>query len=84
VLSNRDYHERSPRVLVCPISRRTAPYFFNVTLPEGMETKGVVLVDQLRAMDRDKRMFRIIERTPGSVVAEVLGKLRVLLGLELT
>ena len=82
VLSNRDYHERSPRALVCPISRRTVPYFFNVMLPEGMNTQGVVLVDQLRAMDCERRMHQLIERAPDEVVAEVLAKLSVLLGYD--
>jgi mRNA interferase MazF len=82
VLSNRSYHERSRRALVCPISRRTAPWFFNVRLPDGMNTQGAVLVDQLRSIDRDSRMFHIIERAPDDVVAEVLAKLSVLIGLE--
>jgi mRNA interferase MazF len=40
VLSNRAYHEQSRRALICPISRRIAPWFFNVPLAEGMITKG--------------------------------------------
>jgi mRNA interferase MazF len=48
---------------------------------EGMTTQGMVLVDQLRSMDRERRMFRIIERAPEKVVAEALAKLSILLGL---
>jgi mRNA interferase MazF len=82
VLSNRAYHERSRRALVCPISKRIAPWFFNVPLAEGMITQGTVLVDQLRSIDRESRMFQVIERAPDSVVAEVLAKLSVLIGIE--
>ena len=47
-----------------------------------MNTQGAVLVDQLRSIDRESRMFHIIERAPDDVVAEVLAKLSVLIGLE--
>jgi mRNA interferase MazF len=81
VLSNRQYHERSKRALVCPITKRITSWFFGVQLTEGMTTQGMVLIDQLRSMDRERRMFRIIERAPDKVIAESLAKLSVLVGL---
>jgi mRNA interferase MazF len=81
ILSNRAYHERSKRALVCPITKRITPWFFGVRLAEGIITQGTVLADQLRSMDRERRMFHIVERAPDQVVAEVRAKLSVLLGL---
>jgi mRNA interferase MazF len=81
VLSDGSYHALSPRSVVCPISLRARPRAFNVPLPEGITTAGMVLVDQIRTIDR-RRMFDIIERAPGSVIAEVRGRLAALLRFE--
>jgi mRNA interferase MazF len=47
-----------------------------------MITIGTVLVDQIRTIDRAQRMFKIIERAPDAVVADVRGRLAALLRLE--
>jgi hypothetical protein len=47
-----------------------------------MITTGMVLVDQIRTIDRTQRMFEIIEHAPHSVVADVRGRLAALLRLE--
>ena len=82
VLSDRTYHELSRRAVVCPISTRARPWAFNVPLPSGMITVGTVLVDQIRTIDRAQRMFKVIERAPDAVVADVRGRLAALLRLE--
>jgi mRNA interferase MazF len=82
VLSERIYHEASRRSVVCPITSKARPWSFNVPLPEGMRTKGIVLVDQVRTVDRNERMFGIIERVPDGVLADVRGLLVALLGLD--
>ena len=82
VLTPRSYHEQSRRALVCPITSNTRAWPFNVNLPEGLRTEGVVLVDQLRVIDRTQRMFAIIERVPNELVIEVRVKLAALLGVE--
>ena len=83
IVSDRLYHEVSRRALICPISRTDRPWPFNVPLPGGLKTDGAVLVDQIRAIDRNARMFDIIERAPTKVVAEVRGRLAALLGFDL-
>lgn len=82
VLSHRIYHEESSRAVVCPITSRDHPWPFNVILPPGLKTTGAVLVDQVRTIDRSKRMFDIIERAPRAVLEEVLGRLAALLGID--
>jgi mRNA interferase MazF len=47
-----------------------------------MVTTGMVLVDQIRTIDRTQRMFKIIERPPDAVIADVRGRLAALLRLE--
>lgn len=82
VLSDRTYHEVSRRSVVCPITSRARPWSFNVVLPEGMKTKGVVLVDQVRTVDRDERMFGVVEQVPNEVLADVRGVVAALIGLD--
>ena len=52
VLSSMTYHDASRRAVVCPITSAARPWPFNVQLPTGLQTTGVVLVDQIRTIDR--------------------------------
>jgi mRNA interferase MazF len=82
VLTSRSYHGESWRAVVCPITSKERIWPFNVTLPAGLKTSGSILVDQIRAIDRSKRMFGIIEKAPDSVVDEVRGRLAALVGID--
>ena len=83
VLSDATYHAFSKRAVICPITSAARPWPFNVVLPADLKTTGVVLVDQVRTIDRTERMFALIERAPTEVLAEVRGKLAALLGFDL-
>jgi len=82
VLSDVIYHEASKRAVICPIASAARPWPFNVELPQGLKIAGVVLVDQVRTIDRAERMFDIIERAPKELLSEVRGKLAALLGFD--
>jgi mRNA interferase MazF len=82
ILTSLWYHQRSGRAIVCPITSSEGPWPFNVILPSGLKTYGAVLVDQVRAIDRAGRMFGVIERVPAELLAEVRGRLAVLLGFD--
>jgi mRNA interferase MazF len=53
-----------------------------VPLPAGLVTAGVVLIDQIRTIDRSQRMFEIVERVPAKVLAEVRDRVAALLGFN--
>jgi mRNA interferase MazF len=53
-----------------------------VQLPRSLKTQGVVLVDQIRTIDRRHRMFDRIETAPDELIAEVLGRLASLFGMN--
>jgi mRNA interferase MazF len=82
VLTSRIYHEVSRRAVVCPISSSAGAWPFNVPLPVGLRTKGAVMLDQIRTIDRTQRMFATIERVPDEVLTEVKSKLAALLGTD--
>lgn len=48
VLTSTEFHERSAKAIVCPITRNSAPWPTKVGLPAGMKTIGFVLADQIR------------------------------------
>jgi mRNA interferase MazF len=69
--------------VICPITSTDKPWASNVRLPVGLKTKGFVLLDQLRAVDRRHRMFDVVERIPQLTLIEVHRKLASLLGIEI-
>lgn len=83
VLSGMAYHGASRRAVICPITTADRPWPFSVPLPAGLQTTGVVLVDQVRTIDRTQRMFDLIERAPRDLLADVRGRLAALLGFDL-
>lgn len=81
VLTSGEFHENSTKAIVCPITRNPVPWPTKVGLPEGMETKGFVLADQIRTLHRASRGFRFIERAPAEVLADVRAIVGELLGI---
>jgi mRNA interferase MazF len=76
ILSNLDYHRMSSRALICPVSTRSESWAFNLALPAGLRVGGMVLVDQVRSVDRAGRLFRRLDTVP----AEFLARVRQVLG----
>jgi mRNA interferase MazF len=81
VLTDRIYNETARRALVCPITRTVRDWPLNVLLPAGLKTEGMVLVDQIRAIDL-QRMFGLIETVSDDVLASTRVKLAALLGVQ--
>lgn len=82
VLTSLSFHEASRRAIICPITSKLRAWPTNVALPRGLKTGGMILVDQVRSIDRAERMFDTIEKAPGEVVHEVRAKLAALLGID--
>jgi mRNA interferase MazF len=83
ILTSRGYHQRCRRAIVCPIISNEKPWIFKVPLPPEMKVRGGVLVDQIRTIDREDRMFDIIERAPPEVLSDVRGRLAALLEFDI-
>ncbi len=76
VISPFAYNRISKIVLVCPITSRKKGWPFEVELPAQMQTHGVVLVDQLRAVDCSARRAIFVEEARPELIDEVLARLR--------
>jgi mRNA interferase MazF len=65
--------------LLCPITRRSKGYPFEVHLPNGFQIGGVILADQVKSLDWRVRNVEAVARLPADTVEEALAKLRALL-----
>jgi mRNA interferase MazF len=82
ILSPRRYHEVSRRAIICPITSTLRNWPSNVNLPGGLKTEGIVLVDQIRSIDREQRVFDLVEKVPPTVLKEVHAKIAALLDMN--
>ncbi|MBF2055650.1 MAG: type II toxin-antitoxin system PemK/MazF family toxin [Cyanobacterium sp. T60_A2020_053] len=75
VVSPVAYNQVSKIILICPITSRQKGWGFEVPLPPKMKTHGVILVDQIRAVDCIARQTTFVEKSPLSLIDEILAKL---------
>ncbi len=75
VVSPRTYNRASSLALLCPITSRAKGYPFEVSLPDDLAIRGVILTDQIRSLDWRARRAKFVARAPDAVVREVLARL---------
>ncbi len=75
VISPQAYNRLSHLVLACPITSRSKGWRFEVPLPPGLVTYGVVLSDQIRVLDWQTRKAQFVENISQELVNEVLARL---------
>jgi mRNA interferase MazF len=72
VLTQSKFNARVGNALSCPITSKAKGYPFEVPLPTGLTTTGVVLVDQLRCVDWVARHAVFIEHLPPDTTERIL------------
>jgi mRNA interferase MazF len=82
IISPYGYHEKTPYMIICPITSNMKPYPFKVILPEGLAVQGAVLVDQVKSVDRWAQGCDVAGRAPETVMADVRGLLAALFGIN--
>jgi mRNA interferase MazF len=75
VITPRSYNQRVGLALVCPITSRIKGYPFEVTLPQGMETEGAILCDQIKSLDWRSRKAKRTGSISPSVMQEVTARI---------
>jgi mRNA interferase MazF len=61
VISSDLMHQKSKRIIVCPITSNLEPWPTKLKLPDAAKTHGMVLTDQIRAIDIQSRIVRHVE-----------------------
>src|SRR3954449_9552090 len=79
VLSPASYNGKVGLALLCPITSQIKGYPFEVRLPDGLPVAGVVLADQVKALDWRARQAERICMAPPATLDEVAAKLAALL-----
>lgn len=78
VLSPKIYNSKTGLALMCPVTSRAKGYPFEVSLGKS-KIKGVILSDQIRTLDWQKRKTFFIGKARDEAVIEVQQKLLLLL-----
>ena len=81
VLSTQTFNAASPRIFVCPITKRYRDWPVVVPMPPDAQIQGIVLCDQLRAIDRQSRLHGFIERLPDLYITSVRNVVATIIGL---
>jgi mRNA interferase MazF len=79
VLSPVAYYQKTSLFIACPITGELKSYPFEVALPEGCFTHGVILADQLKSLDWKSRNATFIEKAPESILNAVVQRVMVLI-----
>jgi len=80
VVSGGDYNSRSSLITVCPITRNVDPWPFKVQLPQGCQIEGAILVDQIKSIDRVRRVVRKGGRVDDETLQAVRDRLVAVVG----
>jgi mRNA interferase MazF len=79
VLSPAAYNKIGLAIVV-PITNQVKGYPFEVSIPAGLTTRGVILSDAIKSVDWRARKARFIEIIPPGPLKAVQDHLRMLLG----
>ena len=79
VISPIKYNRMASLVLACRITSKAKGLSFEVPLVEGMQTKGVVLSDQIKTLDWKARKVKFVESVSQDLIEEVQAKLETLI-----
>lgn len=72
VISNDFFNEKTSLAIVCPITDTKRAFPLHVPLDERTETTGVILCEQIKALDLEARSYRVVERLPGDLLDEAI------------
>lgn len=72
VISNNAFNALSRGALVCPITNTNRSIPLHVQLDSRTKTTGVIMCDQVKALDMQSRSAAYLERAPEDLVAEAV------------
>ena len=82
VISNSYFNRYSKTILLCPIINTDKNHPFHVRLNTDTRTTGVILCDQLKALNIIAREFDYVEKAPKDIILETLNTIDNFMELE--
>lgn len=71
VISQQAFNEHTKMIITAPITSTIRGGKLEVVLPSELQTKGAILVYQLKAVDFFHRNIKFIEQAPEEIVKQV-------------
>ena len=75
VVSNDLFNKHTGLCIACPVTSARRDYPFHVSIPDGCEVTGVVMVEQVKSIDFHARHVKRIGAAPESVLQQALALL---------
>lgn len=72
VISNYTFNKGTGFAVICPITNTDRNYPFHVLLPENYSVTGVVMVEQAKSLDYQKRKAKYISEVSRSFLDNVM------------
>lgn len=72
VISNDMFNQRSNMTIICPITNTDRKFPLHIPLDDRTKTTGVMLCDQIRAVDLASRGYKKVERLPSDLLQRVI------------
>jgi mRNA interferase MazF len=72
VVSNDLFNKATGLCIACPVTSTRRDYPFHVSIPEGQDVNGVVMVEQVKSIDFRSRGVKRIGSASEPVLQEVL------------
>jgi mRNA interferase MazF len=79
IISPRIYNQKSSLALFMPITSHAKGYPYEVAIPVGLKTQGVILSDQIKSLDWKARSVSFIETGSATLISEVQAKVETLI-----
>lgn len=79
ILSPLAYNHKVSLAICCPITTHFKGIAFEVAIPDGINVSRVILADQVKSLDWQRRNTEFIATLPEETLTHVLAKFRMLL-----
>lgn len=75
VVSNDLFNKHTKMVFACPVTNTNREFPFHIGIPTGVKVTGVVMVDQIKAIDFEARKVTFLAKAPDDLLNETLSML---------
>jgi mRNA interferase MazF len=72
VVSNNFFNAKTNMAIVCPVTNTYNEFPLHIRLDERTKTSGVILCENVKSLDINKRHFRIVETLPQDILQRVI------------
>lgn len=79
VISNTNYNIKVGLAIFCPITSSVKGYPFEIELPKSVSINGVVLVDQVKSLDWQKRDAEFIDKLDNGSLERIISLLGIII-----